>query len=234
MESREGTFLRAAGIGAAVAFIAVSLIALLLVLVPGAFSGTVQQRLAYMVDNSLVAALPWFIACIWAAAEVPVALGLHTLARKKEPGAADLGVVFYLLGICVRFIASAMLLAIVGAVGWAGVTVSTFGLVDAVAVCLAGAGLLLTSVALLLIGFPLTKEKGFIRLVAWLLIASSLSLVVGGFFKVLALMGVAIPVALDIIAAVLLGPVAMLTTIAALALLAYAIWSRFAAGPAAA
>jgi hypothetical protein len=229
MESQEGTFLRAGGIGAAVAFVSLSTIALLLVLAPGAFSGTVGERLAYMIDNSLIAALPWFLACIWAAAEIPVAIALYALARRKDPAGAGLGVVFYLLGICVRFIACVMLLGIVGAVAWAGVAASTFGLVDAVGVCLEGAGLVLTSIAMLLIGLSLTKEKGLLRSVAWLLVASALSFVVGGFFKVLVLMGVALPVALDIAAAFLVGPLAVSITIMFLGLLVYVIWSRLAA-----
>jgi hypothetical protein len=226
MESQEGTFLRAGGIGAAVAFVTLSTIALLLVLAPAAFSGTVEERLAYMVDHSLVAALPWFLACIWAAAEIPVAILLGSLARKGDPASAGVGFVFYLSGICVRFVACAMLLGIVGAVAWAGVAVSTFGLVDAVGVCLEGAGLLLTSVALLLLGLPLTKEKGLLRSVAWLLVASAIAFVVGGLFNVLVLMGVSLPVALDIAAAFLVGPLAVSIMIMAFGLLVYVVWSR--------
>ncbi len=226
MESQEGTFVKAAGIGAAVVFVSISSIALLMVLVTEAFSGTVAERLAYIADNSLVAALPWFIGCIWAGAEIPTALGLYSLVRKNNPGIAGLGVVFHLLSICVRFIAFAMLLGIVGAVAWAGVAAATFGLVDAVAVCVAGAGLLLFSVAMLLLGFPLTKEKGLLSSAAWLLIAGALSFLIAGFFKVLVLMRLGLPVAVDVAATVLIGPVAVLALIAAFGLLAYAIWSK--------
>lgn len=219
MENAQDTVFKAASIGTLAVCVALTAFILLLVLFPSVFIGTAQERLTYIAAHSAIGALPWFAACVWATAEIPVALGLFFIVRKKHPGSAVLGAVFYLICVAVRFVAYIVLITTVGGATRGEIMVSTFTFLDALGLNLEGISFLLLSVALLLFGFPLAKEEGLLRKVGWLFVADAVSLLLGGPIKMLVSIGMVFPAVVNMVATVLVGPIPVVLAIVAYGLL---------------